>query len=288
MSGYIILGTPNLLASQPDPLLTQPIPSVLGGAVGLVAGAAFAHPVLGLLLGAAVGRSADRVLCGEESPSEASTRLRRQPAATLGALALPIAPVGYALGLLADRAVFGAPTGRASLTEVRAGKGTISRGAKGSAVEYVQAVVGAVADGDFGPKTEKAVVAFQVIRSLPATGIVDQRTLAAIDQLAGSPSIEVKAKAEAPVARAPASRPPAEVKPTAATSAAVTLEPLPATSSATAVVRDKANQFLAFLKDPLYPNAPVARWQAGLLGLGGVALLGAGVYLLRTPTEVPA
>lgn len=68
-----------------------------------------------------------------------------------------------------------------------AGSLPLARGAKGDravAVQYGLArlgfAVGSV-DGQFGPGTERAVKAFQTAAQLPATGIVDQPTLAALD-----------------------------------------------------------------------------------------------------------
>ena len=72
-----------------------------------------------------------------------------------------------------------------SLASVRAGKATLKRGDRGDAVRYVQAIVETVVDGDYGSKTETAVTAFQVVNAIGATGVVDQKTLAAIDKRAG-------------------------------------------------------------------------------------------------------
>ena len=53
-------------------------------------------------------------------------------------------------------------------------------GAKGSSVKTVQEALGLTADGEFGPGTEKAVKAFQKLKSLKVTGIVDAQTYKAI------------------------------------------------------------------------------------------------------------
>jgi peptidoglycan hydrolase-like protein with peptidoglycan-binding domain len=48
-------------------------------------------------------------------------------------------------------------------------------------VKQVQAKVGVVVDGNFGPKTETAVRAFQRAHSLVPDGIVEPKTWAALD-----------------------------------------------------------------------------------------------------------
>lgn len=52
----------------------------------------------------------------------------------------------------------------------------LALGSKGVAVKLVQAVVGAKTDGDFGPATERRVVAWQIANELEGTGVVDRRT----------------------------------------------------------------------------------------------------------------
>ena len=61
------------------------------------------------------------------------------------------------------------------------GRPTLRRGASGELVKEVQAKVGATVDGDFGPKTEAAVRAFQRARGLVPDGIVGPKTWAALD-----------------------------------------------------------------------------------------------------------
>lgn len=47
-------------------------------------------------------------------------------------------------------------------------------GSKGENVVKVQTKIGVVSDGNFGPKTEKALIEWKVKNGLPPTGIVDQ------------------------------------------------------------------------------------------------------------------
>ncbi len=48
----------------------------------------------------------------------------------------------------------------------------VKLGSKGTDVMLVQAVVGVKADGDFGPKTEAAVKAWQTAHKLKADGVI--------------------------------------------------------------------------------------------------------------------
>jgi peptidoglycan hydrolase-like protein with peptidoglycan-binding domain len=58
---------------------------------------------------------------------------------------------------------------------------TLRRGATGDLVKQVQAKVGITADGNFGPKTEAAVRAFQRGKGMVPDGIVGPKTWAALD-----------------------------------------------------------------------------------------------------------
>lgn len=60
------------------------------------------------------------------------------------------------------------------------GRATLKKGSKGADVTYLQTKLGIGADGDFGPKTHAAVVAFQTSKGLAADGIVGPKTWAAI------------------------------------------------------------------------------------------------------------
>jgi peptidoglycan hydrolase-like protein with peptidoglycan-binding domain len=60
------------------------------------------------------------------------------------------------------------------------GRATLKKGSKGPDVVYLQGKIGTAADGDFGPKTHAAVVAFQTSKGLTADGIVGPKTWAAI------------------------------------------------------------------------------------------------------------
>ncbi|HEX8532515.1 MAG TPA: N-acetylmuramoyl-L-alanine amidase [Cytophagales bacterium] len=64
------------------------------------------------------------------------------------------------------------------------GRQTIRRGQRGVLVEQVQATLGIAIDGDFGPKTEAAVRAFQRGHDLVPDGIVGPKTWKALDDVA--------------------------------------------------------------------------------------------------------
>jgi peptidoglycan hydrolase-like protein with peptidoglycan-binding domain len=64
-----------------------------------------------------------------------------------------------------------------------AGRPTLRRRAKGKLVEQIQAKVGVGVDGEFGPKTEAAVRAFQRVHGLVPDGIVGPRTWRALDSV---------------------------------------------------------------------------------------------------------
>jgi hypothetical protein len=53
---------------------------------------------------------------------------------------------------------------------------TLHVGSKGAHVKYLQKKIGTAADGDFGPNTKKAVIAFQTKHGLTADGIVGPTT----------------------------------------------------------------------------------------------------------------
>lgn len=84
-----------------------------------------------------------------------------------------------------DLDYFGADEADPTADDVRAGRVVLKSGSKGDAVVYVQALVGVVADGDYGTKTVAAVKAFQSAHGLTADGEVGKQTMAALDQLAG-------------------------------------------------------------------------------------------------------
>lgn len=63
------------------------------------------------------------------------------------------------------------------------GRPTLRRGATGELVKQLQAKVGLAVDGNFGPKTEAAVRAFQNAHDLVPDGIVGPATWAALDAL---------------------------------------------------------------------------------------------------------
>jgi putative cell wall-binding protein len=61
---------------------------------------------------------------------------------------------------------------------------TLVKGARGAAVVALQRVLGLTADGVFGSGTAAAVTAFQSDQDLPATGVVDPATWAALQRVA--------------------------------------------------------------------------------------------------------
>ena len=63
---------------------------------------------------------------------------------------------------------------------------TLAVGSSGERVAALQARVGAVADGIFGPRTRAAVRRFQRAQGLPVTGVADAATLSAAGVHAGS------------------------------------------------------------------------------------------------------
>lgn len=62
---------------------------------------------------------------------------------------------------------------------------TLKQGSKGGAVAHLQRLLGVAADGQFGPATHKAVVAFQQAEGLTPDGIVGPATWKAISNLKG-------------------------------------------------------------------------------------------------------
>ncbi len=144
-----------------------------------------------------------------------------------------------------------------SLDDVRAGRAVLKRGSKGDAVTYVQALAGAISDGDFGPGTETAVKKFQSANGLTADGIVGAQTLAALDKLASGGTAGVERVDFTAPAASPA---PAKVAtPTSSKSA-----PVPRAE----VLAEKTEAF----------KSPLPTYTA--YGLGGVAVLGIGLSLL--------
>jgi len=92
-------------------------------------------------------------------------------------LALPLIAVG-ALG--AETLGSGGPPGAPGWRPPGIGCAPVGRGATGAAVADLQAAMGAGADGDFGPLTERAVRAWQAAQRLAPTGTVDGATWASL------------------------------------------------------------------------------------------------------------
>ncbi|TDR95316.1 peptidoglycan-binding domain-containing protein, partial [Enterovirga rhinocerotis] len=64
------------------------------------------------------------------------------------------------------------------LPTLPAGKATIRRGSKGAVVAEWQGIIRVMTDGDFGPKTEAATIAWQKARGLVPDGVVGPKTWA--------------------------------------------------------------------------------------------------------------
>lgn len=84
--------------------------------------------------------------------------------------------------------------GDADLAAVIAGKGALTKGAKGDAVQKVQQALQDMAfvlpsgvDGAFGNQTAQALKNFQSAAGLPQTGELDDKTLKALDRHAPAP-----------------------------------------------------------------------------------------------------
>lgn len=78
------------------------------------------------------------------------------------------------------------PAFEPSIQQGVAGRPTLRRGAKGidiALVKFVQECTGVKADGDFGPRTEAAIRAFQSRNGLVPDGIIGPRTWALMKQL---------------------------------------------------------------------------------------------------------
>jgi putative chitinase len=75
---------------------------------------------------------------------------------------------------VAIQALTGEIAPRATISE------TVRRGSTGDAVKRIQRKLGLVQDGDFGPATERAVMAWQRENGLDADGIVGPKTLEAM------------------------------------------------------------------------------------------------------------
>jgi peptidoglycan hydrolase-like protein with peptidoglycan-binding domain len=68
----------------------------------------------------------------------------------------------------------------ASQAPVTADCAAIAVGSHGPAVQTLQRAIGVVADGDFGPQTQKAVAAWQTTHKVKPTGVVDAATWKAL------------------------------------------------------------------------------------------------------------
>lgn len=83
-------------------------------------------------------------------------------------------------GTKADWKAYAASRKERDMVDVSVKLPRLSRGSKGDAVRVVQTIVGAEADGSFGPKTEEAVRTFQTKHGLTVDGIVGRKTWPAL------------------------------------------------------------------------------------------------------------
>lgn len=94
------------------------------------------------------------------------------------------APKGYAPGDVVDTKpkFVAAPTA----ADVKAGKAALRMGQQGPAVGDLQKLLGLPATGRFDKNTEVGVALFQKAEGLPTTGVVDAKTLAALEAKAAA------------------------------------------------------------------------------------------------------
>lgn len=281
MNGYRILAERDrshvTLVIDDFPRVKRALPALAGGLLGAAVGGA--HPVLSILLGSTLVRNAADVISGDATADQAVRRVGSHAVAAATSLAVPVAPMaGYGVGMLIGNALFGVDA--PSLDAVREGKATLHRGMRGDAVTYVQALVGAVADGDFGSETEAAVKVFQKKVMVDPTGIVNRATMAGLDQLAGG-------SGQAPGSGEPLWRrtshdpaPRTQVKSPSTTPSWSPPRQAPINTTAFVSPPSKDEGFLAAIRKPLWADSSITVWQGVALGLGGAALLGAGVSLL--------
>lgn len=82
--------------------------------------------------------------------------------------------------------IFDPAAGKYGLWPLATMKPRLGVGAKGDVVRYLQAVIGATIDGDFGPRTRAAVIAFQTAEGITVDGWVGPQTWARVDRKAVS------------------------------------------------------------------------------------------------------
>lgn len=106
----------------------------------------------------------------------ASRRLRHAVA--------PAAAAATVLSLTALPAMAdpGQPAAATGLPSAAAQCGALASGSTGPAVKTIQTALGITADGDFGPATQTRLERFQRRHNIPATGVVDAATWAALPQ----------------------------------------------------------------------------------------------------------
>lgn len=104
-------------------------------------------------------------------------------------------------------------TSAPSLDAVRGGGGVLKKGMRGAAVAHVQRIVSVPDDGMFGAGTEAAVKKFQETVGLSGTGIVDDETMALIDNAGEGTTYTIHEKAATPAPAIPGALPSSKEKP---------------------------------------------------------------------------
>ncbi|MFE9657407.1 peptidoglycan-binding protein [Micromonospora sp. NPDC006431] len=117
-----------------------------------------------------------------------TTRLRHPASRAALGMALLVTAAGLAVTASPASAAAPTPSTVTTVTLAASSKPVLRQGSKGAAVSTLQRRLTALhydvggIDGDFGPSTHHAVVAFQKVNGLARDGIVGPRTWAALDR----------------------------------------------------------------------------------------------------------
>ena len=135
---------------------------------------------------------------GDFGPGTRSAVIAFESAQKLPANGIVTAPVWRALGTAkpaSKPAPKPAPTPAATGRYAAYEKVTLKLGSKGSAVKVLQKALGLrLVDGDFGPQTRSAVIAFEKKRHLTANGVVTAPVWRALGTVAAAPAAKPVAK----------------------------------------------------------------------------------------------